>query len=77
LYSVIVPIAFAACSITSMGIVVTLGHLFEDASQPWVFTEPLAGIKGVGILLLIYVVPGVVGAWIVVAVLRRFNTRQK
>ena|SRR5260370_38446915 len=76
LYALVAPVAFGFCSIVTMGIVVVTGDLVGQRLRLSVFSEPLTGIKGAAILLFIYFIPGILGAWFAVAIIRRFTAHR-
>lgn len=73
LYALVAPVAFGFCSVVTMGIVVIAGDLVGQRLHLSVFSEPLTGIKGVITLLFIYFIPGILGAWFAVAIVKRLT----
>jgi hypothetical protein len=69
LRATIAPIAFGICSFVGLGVIVLIADRFGALN------EPAEGAKGIAMLLLLLVVPGIAGAWVAVRVVTYLQGR--
>jgi hypothetical protein len=69
--ALVVPVAFGFCSIVALAIIVVTA----DRLHLLLADSPLAGSRGVFVAIPLYFVPGVVGAWLAIEVVRRTEIR--
>ena len=67
--ALVAPIAFGFCSIVAMGLILVL------AGGLGIRFPPVAGPTGVLLFIGIYIIPGAIGAWIAVEIVRQVETR--
>jgi hypothetical protein len=67
--ALVAPVAFGFCSIVAMGLTLVVA----DGLGLWV--SPLVGPTGVLLGISIYFIPGAIGAWIAVEIVRQVETR--
>lgn len=65
----LVPIAFGVCAVVGMAMIVVIARPFG------LLLGPQVGPKGTFIFLVIYVAPGLLGAWLAFLVLQRVKAR--
>ena len=70
----VAPVAFGFCSIVVAGAIVLVSD-FMGLSHYVSLDEPISGAKGFLIVIVIYVIPGLAGAWLAVFLAGRVKTR--
>lgn len=67
----VAPVAFGFCSIVAMALILVISHGLGLQFANY----PLVGMRGVIAGIAIYFMPGLIGAWIAVEIVRQIETR--
>jgi hypothetical protein len=69
--ALVAPVAFGFCAIFGMALILSISHALNLRFA----NSPLVGVRGVLVGIAIYFIPGMIGAWIAVEVVRQIETR--
>jgi hypothetical protein len=69
--ALVAPVAFGSCLIVGMALILVSSHGLGLQFANY----PLAGMRGVIVGIAIYFIPGLIGAWIAVGIVRQIETR--